>query len=163
MSIIDTVFGYGKDLTSLQMSCRGIVVFILALIFLRISGRRSFSMHTPLDNIIVILLGAVLSRAVVGASPFVPVMVCCLIIVLLHRLLAWAMVKSPAFSAVIQGRRIVLYEKGHAIQDNMDKALVCQRDLEHAVRNKAHTENFDKIDKLYMEHNGEVSVIQSEK
>jgi uncharacterized membrane protein YcaP (DUF421 family) len=162
MPFIDLVFGDGKDLNALQMSCRGFTVFILTLVFLRISGRRSFGMRTPLDNIIVILLGAVLSRAVVGASPFVPVMVCSLVIVVLHRLLAWGMVKSPFLSTLIQGRHLVLFDNGVPVTANMDKALVCQRDLELAIRNKSQTEDFDKVSKLYMEHNGEISVIKKE-
>jgi len=50
-SILIEMFGQGKDLNTLQMSCRGIVVFFIALLLIRISGRRSFGMHTPLDNI----------------------------------------------------------------------------------------------------------------
>jgi hypothetical protein len=36
--IIHELFGQGKDLNSLQMTCRGIVVFSFALILIRISG-----------------------------------------------------------------------------------------------------------------------------
>lgn len=160
MSVLETLFGSGKDLNVLQMSMRGLTVFVLTLILLRISGRRSFGMRTPVDNIIVILLGAVLSRAVVGASPWWPTMACSLVIVLLHRLLSWAMAKSPALSALVQGKHILLFEAGRPLPDNMDRALVCNRDLEHAIRNKAQTEQMDQIDKLYLEHNGEISVIK---
>ncbi|MDR6465344.1 uncharacterized membrane protein YcaP (DUF421 family) [Chryseobacterium sediminis] len=51
----------GTSLNSFQIAIRGITVFILALILIRILGRRSFGIASPLDNIIVILLGAVLS------------------------------------------------------------------------------------------------------
>ena len=83
MEIFIKLFGEGQDLNALQMSDRGIVMFFIALILIRISGRRSFGVRTPLDNIITISLGAIMSRAVVGASPYIPVMVCCLVIVLL--------------------------------------------------------------------------------
>jgi len=52
------------------MAARSVVVFVITLLLLRISGRRSFGLRTPLDNIISIILAAVLSRAIVGASPF---------------------------------------------------------------------------------------------
>lgn len=60
MHFIHELFGQGKNLNSLQMTCRGIVVFFFALILIRISGRRSFGIRTPLDNIIIILLGTIL-------------------------------------------------------------------------------------------------------
>src|SRR6185312_3538587 len=106
MDLILEIFGEGKDLNPLQMSCRGIVVLLIALILIRVSGRRSFGLHTPLDNIITISLGAVLSRAIVGASPFIPVIVACFVIVLIHRLLGWLIVKSPKFGGIVEGNKI---------------------------------------------------------
>jgi len=52
MNLLIQIFGEGKDLNALQMSSRGIVIFFIALILIRISGRRSFGVRTPLDNII---------------------------------------------------------------------------------------------------------------
>ena len=129
------------------MSCRGLVVFIIALILLRTSGRRSFGMRTPLDNIIVILLGAVLSRAVVGVSPFWPVICACLFIVLFHRGMAWAMIKSKRLRLFVQGDKIMLFEAGKVRHEDMRKALVCREDLEQAVRKKSAMEYMDKIDR----------------
>lgn len=103
MDIMYTLFGEGKDLNALQMSDRGIAIFFIALILIRISGRRSFGVRTPLDNIITISLGAIMSRAVVGASDFVPVVVCCFVIVLLHRLFGWLIANSKAFGKLIEG------------------------------------------------------------
>src|SRR4051812_28128826 len=101
MQIVDEIFGTGKDLTVLQMSARSVVVFILALILLRISGRRSFGLRSPLDNIISIILGAVLSRAIVGASPFLPVIAGSTTLVLIHRLIAYGIVHHPGFSKMV--------------------------------------------------------------
>ena len=70
IELIHLVFGEGTDLEIWQMSIRGAVVFVVALVLIRASGRRSFGQHSPFDACITVLLGAVLSRAVVGASPF---------------------------------------------------------------------------------------------
>src|SRR6195952_4382602 len=160
MEIFIKIFGEGKDLNALQMSSRGVVMFFIALALIRVSGRRSFGVRTPLDNIITISLGAIMSRAVVGASDFVPVVVCCFVIVLLHRGVGWLIASSKSFGRIIEGEKILLFENGVFLKDNMKKALVCQEDLMQGVRKSALTEDMDKIEKVYMERNGEISAIK---
>ena len=157
--IID-LFGHGRNLTILQMSCRGVIVFLIALVLIRISGRRSFGMRTPLDNIIVLLLGAILSRAVVGVSPFWPVVATCFVIVLLHRGLGWLMSHSEFLSKLIEGRKLLLYENGRFIKGNLKRALLCEEEAMQGVRQSALIEDVGKINKIYMEANGEITVIK---
>jgi uncharacterized membrane protein YcaP (DUF421 family) len=154
------LFGQGKDLTALQMSIRGIIVFLLALLLIRISGRRSFGLHTPLDNIITILLGAVLSRAVVGASPFIPVIICSLVIVIIHRLMGTVVSRSEKFARVIEGDKMLLFTNGHFIDDNMKKAQVCMENVMQGIRESALTDDLNKIDRVYIEKSGVISVIK---
>src|SRR3978361_498953 len=110
MQILIKIFGEGKDLNALQMSSRGVVMFVIALVLIRVSGRRSFGVRSPLDNIITISLGAIMSRAVVGASDFVPVVLTCFVIVLLHRMVGWLIARSKGFGRVIEGDKMVLFE-----------------------------------------------------
>ena len=156
------LFGQGKDLTAIQMSMRGITVFVLALLLIRISGRRSFGLHTPLDNIITILLGAILSRAVVGASPFIPIIVCCLVIVVIHRLLGTFISRSETFSSIIEGKKMLLFKDGYFIDDNMKKAQVCKENIMQGIRESALTDDLEKIDRVYIEKNGVISAIKKQ-
>jgi uncharacterized membrane protein YcaP (DUF421 family) len=162
MEILNAIFGQGKDLDALQMSTRGVTIFFIALVLIRISGRRSFGIRTPLDNIILILLGAVLSRAIVGASAFLPVVTCCFVIVLLHRFFGWLIARSKLLGRVIEGDKILLYADGKFLQDNMKRALICEEDLMQGVRKSALAESLTLIDKVYMERNGEISAIKKQ-
>src|ERR1700712_3244551 len=150
MEIFIKIFGEGKDLNALQMSSRGVVMFFIALALIRVSGRRSFGVRTPLDNIITISLGAILSRAVVGASDFVPVVVCCFVIVLLHRLFGRMIAGSKRFGRVMEGDKIVLYEKGKFNDDHMKRGLVCREDVMQGIRESALTEDLEQIEKVYL-------------
>jgi uncharacterized membrane protein YcaP (DUF421 family) len=160
MEILRIIFGEGKELTALQMSSRGVVVFFIALIVIRISGRRSFGVRSPLDNIITISLGAVLSRAIVGASDFVPVIVTCFVVVILHRLIGSLIAHSKLFGRFIEGDKIILFENGTFDESNMKRALVCKEDIMQGVRKSAMMEDMTRIDKVYMERNGEISSIK---
>src|ERR1700755_1316427 len=80
------LFGQGEQLDVLQMTLRAGAVFVLTLLMIRVSGRRSVGQHRAFDACTTVLLGSVLSRAVVGASPFWATMAAGLTIVVLHRL-----------------------------------------------------------------------------
>lgn len=161
MDIFIKIFGEDRHLDTLQMVCRGIAIFIIALALIRISGRRSFGLRTPLDNVISILLGAILSRAVVGVSPFVPVVVTCFVIVLLHRIFGWLVTKyHKTFGRWLEGHIIMLFEDGKFKKENMNRAMVSEEDMLQGIRRSALTEDIDDIGKVYMERNGEISAIK---
>ena len=87
-------------------------------------------------------------------------MVCCLVIVVLHRLFGWLIAHSKAFGRFIEGDKMVLFEKGQFQDDAMKKALVCQEDIMQGVRKSVLTEDMGRIEKVYMERNGEISSIK---
>jgi uncharacterized membrane protein YcaP (DUF421 family) len=160
MEVITEIFGTGKNLTTLQMCCRGVVMFFIMLFLIRLSGRRSFGIKTSFDNIVVISLGAILSRAVVGVSPFIPVVACSTVIVLLHRLFGWLIVHHHRLARWIEGEKLLLYKDGKFLKRNMEKALVCKEDIIQGIRESALTEDVNDIDRIYLERNGVVSVIK---
>jgi uncharacterized membrane protein YcaP (DUF421 family) len=160
---VDTLlalFGEGKDLSSLQMGARAAAIFLAALLFIRISGRRSFGQRSPFDYVVAILLGATMSRAIVGASPAVPTLVAALVIVLLHRALAWACVRSHALEVLVGGVERELFRDGKFDQQQMLAALVSQTDILETVRKELGTDALDKVQRAILERNGEISIIR---
>jgi uncharacterized membrane protein YcaP (DUF421 family) len=155
--LLQALFGDGSDLDALQMTLRAAVVFVLTLAMIRISGRRSFGQHRPFDACTTVLLGAVLSRAVVGASPFWPTMAAGATIVLLHRLVAMASLRWPRFESLVSGDERELVRDGQRNQEEMDKALITARDLDEAVRKKAGDEH-RFVRRAVLERDGHVTV-----
>lgn len=160
MELIYFLFGTDEHLNTLQMVNRGIVIFFITLILIRISGRRSYSFRMPLDNIIGILLGGILSRVVVGASPFISTLATCLIIVCLHRASTWLTSRSPYFNKLVEGKKIMLYEDGTFIKENMKRALVSKEDIMQNVRKNTSSESLSHIDRIYIERNGDISILK---
>jgi uncharacterized membrane protein YcaP (DUF421 family) len=68
MEILATIFGVGSELEPGQMAARAVVMFFVTLVLIRLSGRRSFGQRTAFDACTTVLLGAVLSRGLVGVS-----------------------------------------------------------------------------------------------
>lgn len=156
------VFGDGKDLEWWQMCSRSFLMFFVALALIRISGRRSFGMGSPFDNVITILLGAILSRAVVGASPVGGTIGACLVLVLLHRVIAWLCIRSEWANRVFKGTSIILFEDGVVQQKNLDKSLICETDLKEEVRMEGNMDTFDQVDKAILERSGRISITKKQ-
>jgi uncharacterized membrane protein YcaP (DUF421 family) len=155
--IVQILFGDGERLDALQMAMRSAVVFVLALAMIRVSGRRSFGQRRPFDACTTVLLGAVLSRAVVGASPFWPTMAAGAIIVLLHRLVAMASLRWPRFETLVSGDKRELVRDGRRDEEEMRKALITQRDLDESVRKKAGDER-RALRRAVLERDGVITV-----
>lgn len=160
MGLLETVFGHGKDLDSLQMVCRAIVAFFITLGFIRIAGIRTFGKKTAFDNVIVIMLGSIFSRVVVGASPFIPTTLGCLAFVLVHRLLAWVALYSDMVGWLVKGQASSLYADGKRNERNMRAARVSEKDLRESIRQKINEDSLDNVKEIIQERNGEVSVVR---
>lgn len=162
MTQFQALFGDGPDLTPAQMTCRAIAIFVIALALIRVAGRRSFGMQSAFDNVITLLLGAVLSRAVVGASPFGATIAAAGAIVLLHRVFAWLAVRSHGFGYLLKGDPIPVYENGAVIPANLYRSLISRRDLSEEIRIHLHRDSFAGIDRIVVERNGEVGFVMSD-
>lgn len=162
MEILIKIFGQGKDLSVLQMGMRTILVFIICLIFIRMAGKRSFGMRMPLDNVITILLGAVLSRAIVGASPFVPTIISGGIIMFLYRLCSGLAVFSKRFGQAVKGDEQIIYKDGKLLKENMKRCMVTEKDVMEEMRINSNLDSLDKVKTIYVERNGEISIVKKE-
>jgi uncharacterized membrane protein YcaP (DUF421 family) len=159
MELLIQLFGEGKDLNVYQMSLRAIVIYFIALALIRISGRRTFGKKSTFDNTITIILGAILSRAVVGASPFLPTIICSLALVLLHRGIGWLTNYSKAIEKIVKGNRRILYTEGKIDQDNLKKCLMTIDELMSDVRLNTNMDSLEHVHEIWMETNGKVSVV----
>jgi uncharacterized membrane protein YcaP (DUF421 family) len=163
MEILAEIFGRGHSLTPLQMSVRAALVFILAIFLLRISGRRSFGFQMPIDNVIAILLGAILGRGVVGASPVVSALAAGTALVVLHRVFGMIAVHSGKFDWLVKGDEKVVYESGKMIRRNMNRCMLSEADLIAGVRSITHGDSFEKIQKIFVERDGKITIVMREK
>lgn len=161
MKSLHSLFETTTDLSFIQMVLRGVIVFIFALLILRIAGKRTFGKQSVSDNVIMIMLGAILSRAVSGASPFLPTLGCGLAIVLFHRFITWLCLYWPAFGKMLKGEKVILYKDGSIDTQNLKDCLLSYEDLMEGIRVQINKDEFSTIKNIFLEDNGEISVVKN--
>lgn len=161
MEFITQLFGKEENLTSLQMAARAVLVFVAALIIIRIGSTRTFGKESVIDNIVVIMLGGILSRVITGAAPFLPVMAATFTIIIVHRMLAYLCMYNHTIGNIIKGKKKILYEDGTYIAANMRSTLISKEDIAQGAREAAQVEDPDAIKKVVVERNGRLTVVKS--
>jgi uncharacterized membrane protein YcaP (DUF421 family) len=159
-NILEMLFGKGTDLEPLQMGLRAFVIFFIALILIRFSGKRTLGNHSAFDFVLVIMLGAILARAVVGASPFIPTVTAAFVIALIHRALAMLTVSHPGIGSILNGKEYCLYKDGIINEKSMKICNLSMLDLMEAVRLEGNVNSLDPIKEIWMERNGRISVVK---
>ena len=162
-SVLDFLFGLHADshtITAVQLMMRAMAVFFAALALLRLSGKHTFGGSAAFDVVVKIMLGAVLSRAVVAASPFWGTLGAGLVLVLLHRLLAWAACRSEWVGWLIKGEATLLAQQGQALPDQLRRANISEKDLLEGLRTQGNLATLDQAEAVYLERNGSLSVVK---
>jgi len=163
MDTIHFLFGEGEKLNMLQMSMRAFVMFCIMLLLVRFTGRRAFAKKSSFDNIIVIMLGAVLARGVVGASPFWSTVAASVVMVIMHWITAWLAVKNKTVERLIKGTYIRLYNQEKLVDNNLARTGISKNDLHESLRLETKKDTLEDIDTAYLETNGRISFILKKK
>ncbi len=157
---IDAVIGHGApmEITWWQMSIRAVIVFLYGVLLVRIAGKRAFGRQSALDIVVTVLIGANLSRALTGGSPFFPTLAATAALVLLYWISIQFAQRSDVVGFVLKGREIVLVRDGRADPVAMRKAAVSHLDLGEAVRS-ARQPGLDAVTLATLERSGQISVV----
>jgi uncharacterized membrane protein YcaP (DUF421 family) len=150
-----------KDLTFLQISLRGIIVFIATLIMIRLGHKRSLARKTAFDAVLVVILASVLSRAINGNAPFFATLGGGLVLVLVHRLFAWVAYYSHGFGVLIKGTPDVIVEDGKVVIATMRRNHISKHDLEEDLRLSAKLENLSRVKVARVERSGDISFVEA--
>ena len=147
-----------ETISTLHILVRTVLVFFITLAYVRLSGMRTFGDKTAFDAVIYIMLGAILSRAIVAASPFFPTLLAGLTLVVLHRIMAHATLFNEKLGNIIKGEQRLLVKDGKIIWKNMKRSNISELDLLGGLRKKGFSA-VTEVKKAYIERNGEISVL----
>jgi len=148
-----------KDLTFLQISLRGIIVFIVSLTMIRFGARRFLAKMSAFDAILGFILASMLARAVNGSSAFFPTLGAGFVLMGLHYVIAALSFHSDAFGVLVKGQTDVVVENGKPDRDKLRANKISEKDLMEEARLNGPVMSMEKIRRATVERNGAVSII----
>lgn len=162
-NFLETLLGLSvepKNLTFVQISLRGIIVFIAALAMVRLGHKRSLSHKTPFDAVLLVILASVLSRAINGSAAFLATLGGGVVLVLLHRLFAHLAYYSHGFGILVKGKPDIIVRDGECDFRMMRRNHISTHDLEEDLRLDAHLDDLSKVRLARVERSGNISFVK---
>lgn len=143
-----------------QMIVRAMIVFISALIMVRIGKRRFMGGYTALDTIMGVIIGSVLSRAINGSARLTETFCAALALVCLHWLFAALSFHSERFSSWLTGSKRELIKNGEIQWDGMRKSKISRDDLMQAIRQRGGAGSLEEVESACLERGGVITVVR---
>lgn len=162
MEFLNDWWGIKENISPLELGARAAVMFLVCLVLLRLAGMRPIGKESTLDTIITFLIGGILSRGVVGATPFFSCIAGAIVILALNKALATLSVKSKKFEKLVKGGTVSLYKNGQFLYDNMNRTEITEKDVYEELRVECQLNSLERIDEVVLEKRGKLSFVKKE-
>jgi uncharacterized membrane protein YcaP (DUF421 family) len=150
-----------RDLSLVHVCLRGVIVFIVTLIMVRVADKRFLAKLSAFDVILGFLLASMMARAVNGSAAFVPTLLGGFVLVFLHRLFGAISFHSDRFGRLVKGDARVVVEEGRIQHDMLRSLHVSEKDLLEELRLNGNLERVDEVKRATVERNGKISVVSA--
>jgi uncharacterized membrane protein YcaP (DUF421 family) len=162
-AVLERVFGGDyppKDgLLFYQAAARGVVVYFVGLLIVRVGKSRLIARISTIDVILGFILGSLLARGITGSASISGTIAASVAVVGCHSLFTYLAFRSHAFGTLLKGRYLrPLVIDGKFQYENMRRSHLSEHDVMEEVRLKGIGE-VSQVAHAYKERNGEVSVI----
>lgn len=131
----------------LEIVIRCFLMFLLILIFLKLSGRRGVRQLSIFEIAIILSLGTAAGDPMMMKEiPIIHAFVVMATIIILYRLVTWTMMKIKFFERLIEGKPLYIVENGMMVIESMKKEKY------------SHDEFFAEMRQQNIEHLGQIRV-----
>ncbi len=136
---------------------RGVVVFCLLLLMMRLSGRRTVGQFTPFDLLIVMLLSEAVSGSLNGGDESLGGgLIIAATLVALNMAASFLSAHSKTMSDLLDGTAVLLGRHGKLFDDIVKKCRLSKTEVMEALR-----ENDCKLEEMefiFLEADGQITV-----
>jgi len=157
-----TLLGLGEDIADVgveEMVLRTIVIYVAAVMLVRLASRRLLAKPSAFDLIVAIMLGSVLSRAINSSAALLPTLAASGVLLAMHWLLAFVAVRTHWLGPTLKGKPVLLIKDGQLCEKGLRQVGLTHEDLIEALRLGIRQDDPAKVRRAYMERNGKISVI----
>lgn len=141
---------------------RGVVIYLLVLVLMRVSGKRAVGQFTPFDLILLILIGNAVQNGINGGdNSLTGAFVMATTLIALNWIVAFATSRSRKAERLVEGVPVVLARDGRVFEQVLRRQLVSDADFHKALR-QHDIASVSQVALALLETNGSISIVPRE-
>lgn len=143
---------------------RALTIYLVLLIIFRISGKRSLAQTTPFDLILTLIISEAIQQAMIDSDNSIThAFILVITLVGVDVLFSVAKQRSETVDKLIEGRPVVVMEKGKVNRDFLKMERIDESDVLQAARGLLGISNEDEIEYAIMEQSGQITIVPRKK
>jgi uncharacterized membrane protein YcaP (DUF421 family) len=147
------------DLPWWEFILRGAVVYLVLLVMVRVSGKRTVGQFTPFDLLVVMLLSEAVSNSLSGGDDsLIGGLLIAATLIALNMLVALASSRSRKLSDILDGTAVLLGRDGKFFDNVVKDCRLAEADLEQALREADCARDHMKC--AFLEADGAITILK---
>lgn len=148
----------------MDMVARAASIYLVLLVILRISGRRSVAQLTPFDLVLLLIISETTQQALLGEDFSITNAIIVMITLFgVDLLLAWFKRRWPTVAKLVDGGPTLLVDRGKPDFHALRRSRLDIADILAAARTEQGLMRLGEIDFAVLEADGQVSIIPKQK
>ena len=140
-----------------ELIVRGVIVFCVLLIMVRVSGRRTIGQFTPFDLLVVMLLSEAVSNSLTGGEDsLVGGLIVAATLVALNMGAAYLSAHSKTMADVLDGSPVLLGRNGKTFDEVLKKCRLSETEVKEALHEA--DVKLEEMEYMFLEADGNITV-----
>ena len=150
---------FDMDLPWWEFIVRGLAVYLLLLVMVRLSGHRTVGQFTPFDLLVVMLLSEAVSNSLSGGDgSLVGGLISAATLVAINSGIAVLTSRNGSIEKFVEGSAVLIGRDGVFFDKVVRRCRLSESDLEEALRE--HDCPRSEMKCAFLEANGEITILQ---
>ena len=113
---------------------RGAAVYLILLVMVRASGKRTIGQFTPFDLLVVVLLSEAVGGSMVGGDEsLVGGLIVSVTLLMLNIIISYTASRNQALEDAIEGREVLLGRNGRLFEDVMKRHRIGKNEIDRVL------------------------------
>lgn len=126
---------FTSQVSLLEIVARVLLVYAGLFVLVRLSGKREIGQLGPMDLLAMLILSETVGPSLTGSDSSIPAAwTAAATLLLTGTALQWLSHRSRRAERLIEGRPLVIIEKGHVLRAQMDRLRITEQELGAALR-----------------------------